>query len=130
IRMDDLPIASHTIRKAMPLLGEAILRQPVLKERLFQVEFLSGLSGDLLISLIYHKALSDEWQNAAKALEPLLKAHIIGRSKKQKQVLSQDYIAETLHIGQRDYHYRQAENSFTQPNGRVNEHMIGWAQSC
>lgn len=86
IRVDDFPIADQKIRQSMPRLLEAVLSQTILKERLFQVEFLTTLAGDCLISLIYHKPLTDEWLAVAQQLEAQLDCHIIGRSRKQKLV--------------------------------------------
>lgn len=130
IRVDDFPIADQKIRQSMPRLLEAVLSQTILKERLFQVEFLTTLAGDCLISLIYHKPLTDEWLAVAQQLEAQLDCHIIGRSRKQKLVLSRDYVQERLHIDGKTYHYRQVEGSFTQPNATMNERMIAWAKSC
>ena len=53
--------------------------------------------------------------------------HIIGRSRKQKVIIGQDYVTETLKIGDTVYKFNHIENSFTQPNPRVNEQMISWA---
>jgi tRNA (uracil-5-)-methyltransferase len=52
---------------------------------------------------------------------------VIGRSRKQKEILSRDYVTETLHIDGAPYHYRYYEGGFTQPNPAVNAQMIGWA---
>ncbi|PIQ40213.1 MAG: tRNA (uridine(54)-C5)-methyltransferase TrmA, partial [Thalassolituus sp. CG17_big_fil_post_rev_8_21_14_2_50_53_8] len=45
------------------------------------------LSGDALITLIYHKPLGDEWRAEAEALQARLGFPIVGRSRKQKLVL-------------------------------------------
>ena len=127
LRVDSFPIAGQRIQAAMPLLREALLPSPILRRKLFQVEFLSTLSGDLLISLIYHRRLDADWEVAARELELQLDAHIIGRARKQKLVLSRDYVDEVLPLAQGDYRYRQYEQSFTQPNGAVNCRMIDWA---
>ena len=52
---------------------------------------------------------------------------LIGRARKQKIVLKQDYVTETLTIHGQQFHYQQVENSFTQPNAKINQHMIEWA---
>lgn len=130
VRLENFPIANETINNLMPKLRQAILASAILKERLFQVEFLSTLSGESLITLIYHKPLCEQWQNEAKQLEQALSCHIIGRSKKQKLVLSQDFVTEELMILDKKYSYHQAEGSFTQPNAIINQKMITWAISC
>ncbi len=125
----DFKIGSLLINMLMPPLLSAINASDALKQRLFSVEFLTTLSGEALITLLYHRQLDDGWSNEAATLEKTLGAEIIGRSRKQKVVLSRDYVTETLNIDERDYHYQQIETGFTQPNGRVNENMISWAKN-
>lgn len=126
----DFPIASQLINQLMTQVREAIHQtgNEVLKNRLFQVEFLTTLSGDALITLIYHKRLEEEWTAAAEALQAQLGFPIIGRSRKQKLVLERDYVIETLNIDGKEYHYKQIEGGFTQPNGGMNQKMLAWAQ--
>jgi tRNA (uracil-5-)-methyltransferase len=126
-RVTEFPIASQRIQIAMPALREALLGEPTLRRKLFQIEFLSTLSGELLITLIYHRPLDDAWEASARGLETALDAHLIGRSRKQKRVVSRDYVEEILPLAQGHYRYRQYEGGFTQPNARVNCAMIDWA---
>ena len=125
-RIEHFPIASERIQAAMPALRDALLSSDALRRKLFQVEFLSTLSGQLLITLVYHRPLDQEWEDSARGLESLLDAHIIGHSRKQKLVLSQDHIEETLSVNTGTFHYRQYEQGFTQPNARINCEMINW----
>ncbi len=125
--LNDFPVASKPINRLMPVLLEKINSTAQLRKRLFQVEFLSTLSGETVISLIYHRALDSEWESIARQLEQDLNIHIIGRSRKQKLVLSQDFVTETLTVNDTQYHYQQIENSFTQPNAKVCEKMLTWA---
>ncbi len=127
LRIEGFPIAAERIQQAMPRLRELLLPDPVLRRKLFQVEFLSTLSGELLITLIYHRPLEADWEAAATALAAALDAHLIGRSRKQKRVLSRDWVEEVLPLEAGEFHYRQYEQGFTQPNGRVNCEMINWA---
>lgn len=100
-----------------------------ISHKLFGVDFLASGSGEMTLSMLYHRALDEEWQRKARELEKRLGVYVIGRSRKQKVVLSQDYVTETLRIDGRDYRYVHIENSFTQPNPRVNEQMITWSLS-
>ena len=134
-RVDEFPVASPLINQAMMALRAEIIAKPVLRQRLFQVDFLSTLSGELLISLLYHKQLDDEWQQQAITLQNSLKRilkintlGIIGRARKQKIILDNDYVFETLTVANKQFTYQQVENSFTQPNAKVNEKMLLWAQ--
>ncbi|MCI4077492.1 tRNA (uridine(54)-C5)-methyltransferase TrmA, partial [Klebsiella pneumoniae] len=79
------------------------------------------------VTMIYHKRLDDEWMQAAQALQQQLDISVIGRSRGQKIVLKQDYVTETLKVGNRDFRYRQIEGSFTQPNAAVCQKMLEWA---
>lgn len=131
-RVDTFPAASRLINQAMPLLLKIVQPEPALRHRLFQVDFLSSLSGELVISLLYHRPLDEAWEAAAHILRAELQAHgisasVIGRARKQKIVLGQDYVLERLQVAGTELIYQQVENSFTQPNGRLNEKMLGWA---
>ena len=127
VRIDQFPIGSQLINQLMQDIMKAVKSTPLLRYKLFQVEFLTTLSGEALVSLIYHKPLGDDWVELAKQLQKNLGINIIGRSKKQRLVLQQDFVTETLTVNQRQYHFQQVENSFTQPNARVNQKMLAWA---
>jgi len=128
IRVDQFPVASLRINELMPALLEAIRLVPVLRHKLFQVDFLTTQTGETLISLLYHKPIDDEWLEQACLLDKLFPScHFIGRSRKKKKVLSRDFVMETLTVKGEKYHYQQVENSFTQPNAGINEKMIAWA---
>ena len=104
----------------------------VLRHKLFQVDYLTTLSNQAVISLLYHKKLGDEWRQQAQELRDALRAqgfnvHLIGRATKTKIELDQDYIDERLPVGGREMIYRQVENSFTQPNAALNIQMLEWA---
>jgi tRNA (uracil-5-)-methyltransferase len=133
-RVDDFPVASELINDAMKALLIAIKDKPELRYKLFQVDFLSTLSGELLISLLYHRPLEDNWQIEAEKLKLHLSSiapvDIIGRAKKQKIIVDKDYVMESLSVGNKHYVYQQVENSFTQPNAGVNEQMLLWAQQA
>ncbi len=116
------------IEKRMWRLLEVINASPkILGTKLFGVEFLATTTDACLITLLYHRTLDNRWQEEAKHLQETLDAHIIGRSRKQKVVLTQEYVTETLTIAGENFHYRHYESCFTQPNPEVNRKMIQWA---
>ena len=116
------------IEKRMKPLLDAINASPeVLKRRIFAVEFLATTTDECLITMIYHRKLDEEWEVEARALERLLNAKIMGRSRKQKVVLSDEFVSEKLFINGKDYIYQHYESGFTQPNPLVNIKMIEWA---
>ncbi len=133
-KVEYFPVASELINKAMVALLHNIRDDETLRQRLFQVDFLSTLSGELLISLLYHKQLDESWTNKAQQLKATLSAiapvDIVGRAKKQKIILDKDFLTETLTVNNEQFTYQQVENSFTQPNGGVNEKMLRWAQQA
>ncbi len=128
ICMDEFPAASERINALMPLIRQAALEDPILGRKLFQVEFLTTLSGDALVTLIYHRPLDDGWLSNAHALAERLGIGLIGRSKGQKLVVNRDHVIERLDVDGREYEYQQVEGSFTQPNAQVNRHMLSWAR--
>lgn len=127
--------ASALINQFMPKLIEAVKPNPSLRFKLFQVDFLSSLSGELVISLLYHRQLDEAWERDIEALRQQWLAegvtvNFIGRAKKQKLCIERDYVDEVLNVHGTPMHYRQIENSFTQPNGKVAEKMLEWAVDC
>lgn len=130
-RVEHFPQASKPIVDAMPRLLATINQHQWLRKKLFQVEFLSTTTGELLVSLIYHRKLDDEWQALAAGVAERLGIHIIGRSRKQKIVIGQDFVTESLEVSGKIYHYQQVESSFTQPNSAICQDMLNWAsQHC
>lgn len=131
-RVEKFEVADALINALMPHIIENVLCSPLLKKKLFQVDFLSSLSGEVVVSLLYHKQLDDEWLAEALLLREKLRKiapelHIIGRARKQKLVLDRDYVEECLRVGEQFWYYKQVENSFTQPNAKVAEKMLAWA---
>mgnify|MGYP000754003642 FL=1 len=57
IRCDQFPAAAESINALMPKLIDAAAQNPELKNRWYAVEFLSALSGEMLVTMIYHKKL-------------------------------------------------------------------------
>lgn len=129
IRVDEFPIADRSINLLMPKLLAGLKANPVLSARLFEVHFLATLSGEMLVSLLYHRKLEPDWEPAAQALSKALNIKLIGRSRGQKFVLSDDYVVEQLQVFERTYTYKQIESSFTQPNAQVCQKMLEWACS-
>jgi tRNA (uracil-5-)-methyltransferase len=127
LRIDDFVIADRAIHQLMPRLRLAIMANPLLSQRLFEIDFLATLSGEVLVSLIYHRKLDQAWQEAAQQLQQQLQIKIIGRSRGQKIVLSDDFVIEKLQVNQQQFIYKQIENGFSQPNARICEKMLGWA---
>ncbi|UVO18750.1 tRNA (uridine(54)-C5)-methyltransferase TrmA [Stutzerimonas stutzeri] len=127
ILIDEFPIASRQINELMPQLKAAWQASEVLSFKLFQVEFLTTLAGDALITLAYHRPLDEAWQAAAEQLAAQLGVSLVGRSKGKRIVIGRDYVEEELVVAGRSFRYRQPEGAFTQPNGVVCQKMLNWA---
>lgn len=126
VLIEQCPQVSLHIANLMPKLLEAIKKYD-LDYKLFGVDFLSATNGDIVVSLLYHRQLDEVWQTAAQSMSAELGISIIGRARKQKFVCGKDYVTETLLVHDKTYNFHYIENSFTQPNSRVNEKMITWA---
>lgn len=127
ILIDEFPIASARINALMPQLKAAWQGSRALSFKLFQVEFLTTLAGDALITLCYHRPLDAEWQAEAEQLAAKLGVSLVGRSRGQRLVIGRDYVQEEMTVAGRTFRYRQPEGAFTQPNGTVCQQMLQWA---
>lgn len=126
LEIDSCTIVSKDIAKLMPKLLEEISSDKILFHKIYSVEFLNSTIGDMLVTLIYHKKLEKDWEEKAKELQEKLNIKIIGRSRKQKLILTNDYIKEKLNIQNSTFKINYKEGGFTQPNAKVNVKMIEW----
>ncbi|MCG3652234.1 tRNA (uridine(54)-C5)-methyltransferase TrmA [Aliarcobacter butzleri] len=126
LKINSCEMVSFHIKELMPKLIDELQNDLELSFKLFAVEFLGSSTKDMLVTLIYHKKLEESWIQKAKEIEKRLNIKIIGRSKKQKLVLTNDYINETLNISNQNFFFAYEENGFTQPNTNVNIQMIEW----
>ncbi|OCF95273.1 tRNA (uridine(54)-C5)-methyltransferase TrmA [Gilliamella apicola] len=134
VRIDSFPIASQLINRAMQTILPLLQYNDKLRHQLFQIDYFSTLSGQLLITLLYHKKLDDLWIIEAERLKQQLAeqgiiANLVGRASNQKIAVNVDYVDEVLPIFDKNFSYRQVENSFTQPNAAINIKMLEWAIS-
>ena len=53
--------------EAMPSVRSLVEQDDAnLRRRLFQVEFLTATSGDVVVTMCYHRKLDDEWMKAGR----------------------------------------------------------------
>ncbi|MDY0238492.1 MAG: tRNA (uridine(54)-C5)-methyltransferase TrmA [Campylobacterales bacterium] len=128
ITIKNCPKADENINFLMPKLKEYLQGSEILSNKLFRVEFLSS-KDEMLITLIYHKPLTKEWEEKARLLAKELKIGVIGRSRGVKIVIDKEFVKERLNILEKEYCFNFYEGSFTQPNRSVNEKMIGWVKN-
>lgn len=131
VEITDFPIASRAINELMPILLNQLKSNAILKDKLFQIDFLNTLNGEMLVTLIYHKKLNDEWQILANELANQLNIKLIGRSRGQKLVLGDDFVTEKMTVNikgqETDFYYQQIEGGFSQPNAFVCQKMLNFA---
>ncbi len=128
VTIEECPKVIEPIEKRMwKLLKKINASTEVLKKRLFAVEFLATTTDECLITMLYHRKLDEVWSEEAKALESELECKVMGRSRKQKVILSDEFVTEKLEIDGKMVTYVQYESGFTQPNPVVNVKMIEWA---
>ena len=131
IRTEQFLPASLLINQMMEALMVELRPNQILRHKLFQVDFLSTLSGEILVTLLYHRQLNNDWITEAKLLKERLstkfKVNLVGRARKQKIDLDHDFVIEELNVHGKKLIYKQIENSFTQPNAGVATKMLEWA---
>jgi tRNA (uracil-5-)-methyltransferase len=127
VMIEHFPMADAAICALMPRLMACLRASQTLSGGLFQADFLATLSGELMVTLVYHRRLGEGWELAARDLAAELQIQVIGRSRGQKVVLERDWLLEEFEVDGRRLRYQQIEGSFTQPNAGVNRHMLGWA---
>ncbi|BBG29359.1 tRNA (uridine(54)-C5)-methyltransferase TrmA [Zymobacter palmae] len=130
VRVDTFPVANARINALMEPLRQAIRASDVLRRKIFQIEFLSTQGGETLVSMIYHRQLDEAWEAEARALQQQFDIKIIGRARKQRIVLVDDFVTEHLEVEGKTFHYQQVENSFTQPNAVIAAKMLTWARQA
>lgn len=111
------------------LLDEVNNNPILLGHKLFGIEFLATTTNECLVTMLYHRKLDEEWIKIAKELETKLNINLLGRSRKQKLIISNEFVLETLFIDGKDVYYKEYESGFTQPNPEVNIKMIEWVIS-
>lgn len=130
-KVEHFPPASQLINDVMKDLLNLLRDNDIARRKLFQIDYLSSLSGEIVVSLLYHKVLDEAWHAEINLILAKLrkqyKIDIVGRARKQKMLVDNDFVTEQLPIKDKTYKFKQIENSFTQPNAIVNCKMIEWA---
>ena len=110
----------QAINEAMAALRTYLPQWQVLKHKLFEVDFLCGEQGSLVLTLHYHKKLDDNWYQALEALRSKLQdlglnCSFIGRARKQKLILGNDFVIDTYHTSRGPVIIKHYEATFSQP---------------
>ena len=125
LKIDECPKVDENIYSLMRELKNYLQKSDELSNRLYTIEFLSS-KDHILVTLIYHRPIDENWKKEAIKLENTFGIYVIGRARKLKEVISQDYIIDSLHVDGKEYLYKIIEGGFSQPNRGINEKMIEW----
>lgn len=125
--IQNCPITNRIFYDRVPELLAYIEEVSALSRKLFRMDFLATEAGELLITLIYHKKLDENWRPHGEKLAQKFAINVLGRSKGRKIVCGDEAVHETITAAGREWHYRFPENCFTQPNGYINRLMVNWA---
>ena len=128
VEIDKYPICSESIQKLMKELLKIVNQEEVLYKKLFQIEFQSSRSKEVMVSLIYHKKLGPDWIEKANLIKDNLKCSIIGRSKKQKLIIGLDYVTEEYKSINQSFKLNLYEQCFSQTNPDICDRMISWIE--
>ncbi len=128
VEIDTYPICSESIQELMKELLKIVNQEEVLYRKLFQIEFQSSRSKEVMVSLIYHKKLESDWIEKATLIKDILKCSVIGRSKKQKLIIGQDYVTEEYKSINRNFKLNLYEQCFSQTNPDVCDQIISWVE--
>ncbi|STP08558.1 tRNA (uridine(54)-C5)-methyltransferase TrmA [Helicobacter fennelliae] len=155
VKITHCPILLPAIQIALQSLLEILNdNNQILESKLYAIEVLGTLNGGVMITLIYHKTLDTQWRESALAACAKInedmqnhhynqptnqlanqfnqiknQAHIIGRSRKQKVILTQDTLLDEIYIQGKSYIYFRQEGRFSQPNAYTNPKMIEFVKS-
>jgi tRNA (uracil-5-)-methyltransferase len=125
LQIDKCEIVNGQIQTIMPKLLAKLNSDEILKRKVFMAEFITS-EDEILVTLAYHKKLDEEWIAKAKTIENELNIKLIGRSRGQKIVLSEDFITHKFTINDNQFKIIQKEAAFSQPNRYMNTKMVSW----
>eukprot|EP01064_Diplonema_japonicum_P016290 TRINITY_DN24296_c0_g1_i1.p1 TRINITY_DN24296_c0_g1~~TRINITY_DN24296_c0_g1_i1.p1 ORF type:complete len:420 (+),score=66.10 TRINITY_DN24296_c0_g1_i1:55-1314(+) len=131
--VDEYRIASHTIQEKMPDVLAYISNNRPLRYNLRGLQYLSTMSGDLLLTMIYEKRrLSEVWQRNANKMRSDLGIDLIAQTKGVLRLIGgRQHVNEELKgpSGEPLY-YKQIAGNFSNPNGYMAMHTLTWLQMC
>lgn len=125
ICINSCKIVDEKIANLMPNLIKHLKNDFLLKNKLFGCEFITT-KNEICVILLYHKDIDEIASNLAK-FSSNLGINLIARSRKKRLVFGSDILNENLSVNDREIQYLIAENSFIQPNRKINEKMLKFA---
>lgn len=113
--------AVKSIENLMPKLLNIINNNNLISEKLFQINFRSNNSNDVMVTLIYHKNITDDLINIIDRVSIKLKINILLRSKNFLYSTNSNYLCGFIDNKIKIY---QTDNCFFQPNRFMLPKMI------
>ena len=120
-------LPSSSIQSIMEPLLDLIEVRPVIKRKLFQINFRS-IKDTILVTLIYHKDIDDQWLDEAKIIASSLNINLIGRARKKLLSTGMIELEELVDVKDNFYLY-QDDKTFYQPNKYLMPKMIEFSLS-
>ena len=127
IYIKSFDIGVKSIQLLMPILLELINNSFEIKNKLFQINFRSNSKNNVLVTLIYHKNISEDLINKIEQIKKKLKVEIIIRAKNQTYPKDNIYLQDL--ITPKNIKIFQTDNSFYQPNSFLLSKMIDKVKS-
>mgnify|MGYP001161291328 CR=1 FL=1 len=125
LRRFDMPVIA--IQNIMEPLLDHLKKNKILDQKLFQINF-RAVKNEVLVTLIYHKELDQDWHDRAIDAANKLKVNIIGRSRKQLVATNHCELEERVEI-MNPFLLYQDDKTFYQPNKYLMPKMIDFAIS-
>ena len=122
------------ISDRMPLLLKYLEEnEPILSQRLFQINWRADLAGQVLLTLLYHYNLNSEdstWYRAAERLAPVLHLNgVVGRSKNRLLHVGSPFLESSFLLEDGlALSMKQNDTCFSQPNAYSNLNILYWAR--
>ena len=126
--INNLEILHPEINELMKKLVILLKDKTILLDKLFSCNFKVTKAGESIICLNYHKEINEEWQKQAQEVAIILKTNLIGRSRKKKIVIGNNFIEERYDLENEILKVNLFENCFSQPNPYVCEKILKWTR--
>ena len=136
VMVEDFPMATEEIRRAMPRTLCAVRKRRSVRDGLEAAHFLASVwEGSLLITLVYSKPIdAEEWLKEAREVcqEIGERVELVGRSKGAVARTGRDHVVETYEVGddKRLLSYKHTEGAFSNPNRDVTIATMEFLCSC
>lgn len=124
--VSDYPILCDRLRELMAGLQVHLPHSREARFRAFQLEMLANTHGDAMVCIMYHRALTESFLEAAHALSSTLRASVVGRSRGKRFVAGEGRLVQWHEVDCRNYPQIHQELTFSQSNAHICGEMLRW----